>query len=72
MLKETPKIESPCKLICQLDLTSGLCLGCGRSREEITKWTRYTDAQRTEIMSELEARMEDLPAPTIVTPKSTS
>lgn len=45
MLKETPQIESPCKLICQLELTSGLCLGCGRSREEIARWTQYTDAQ---------------------------
>ena len=63
MLKETPQIESPCKLICQLELTSGLCLGCGRSREEIARWTQYTDAQRTEIMRQLDARMETLPKP---------
>lgn len=69
-LNVTPTIQSPCKLICQLHITSGLCLGCGRSREEITKWTRYTDAQRAEIMAKLDARMESLPAPTIVTPKS--
>ena len=64
MLKETSDIKSPCKLICQLDLTSGLCLGCGRSREEIATWTRYTDAQRDEIMEQLGARMETLPKPT--------
>ena len=63
MLNETPNIKSPCNLICQLQLTSGLCLGCGRSREEIASWTRYTDAQREEIMRQLDKRMETLPAP---------
>lgn len=63
MLRETPQIESPCKLICQLDLKTSLCLGCGRSREEIARWTRLTDAQRRSIMQELDARMEALPAP---------
>jgi len=69
MLRETPVIESPCKLICQLDLKTSLCLGCGRSREEIARWTRLTDAQRRSIMQELDARMADLPAPqTLSTP----
>jgi len=63
MLRETPQIESPCKLICQLDLKTSLCLGCGRSREEIARWTRLTDAQRSSIMQELDARMEALPEP---------
>ena len=53
-----PEIESPCVLICQLDLQSGLCAGCGRSKEEIRYWTRYTDAEREAVMGELEARME--------------
>jgi len=56
MLK-TPAIESPCKLICELDLTTELCKGCGRSREEIARWTRYTGAQRREIMASLEGRL---------------
>jgi predicted Fe-S protein YdhL (DUF1289 family) len=63
MLLETPKIESPCKLICQLDLPSGLCLGCGRSREEIARWTQFTDEQRSRVMAKLDARMKDLPPP---------
>jgi len=58
MLRETPKIESPCKLICEMDLTSALCKGCGRTREEIAKWTRYSDVQRQFIMTELKERLE--------------
>jgi len=59
-LNMAPQIQSPCKLICELDLEKELCKGCGRSREEIAKWTRYSDAQRAFIMTELEARLEDL------------
>ena len=59
-LNMTPQIQSPCKLICELDLEKSLCKGCGRSREEIAKWTRYSDAQRAFIMTELEGRLKDL------------
>jgi len=59
-LNLTPQIQSPCKLICELDLEKGLCKGCGRSREEIAKWTRYSDAQRAFIMTELAGRLDSL------------
>ena len=57
-LRQTPTIESPCKLICEMDLTSALCKGCGRTREEIAMWTRYTDVQRQYIMAELAERLK--------------
>lgn len=59
-LSMTPQIESPCKLICDLDLERGLCKGCGRSREEIARWTRYSDVQRQFIMTELTDRLKDM------------
>ena len=59
-LNMAPQIQSPCKLICELDIEKGLCKGCGRSREEIAKWTRYSDAQRAFIMTELEGRLSEL------------
>ena len=63
MLSQTLHIQSPCKLICELDLTQGLCKGCGRSREEIAMWTHYSDAKRAFIMTELTARLKTLPKP---------
>jgi len=60
MLSQTPEIQSPCKLICELDLEAGLCKGCGRSREEIAMWTRYSDAKRAFVMTELDERLEKL------------
>ena len=53
-------IISPCKLICDLDLETSFCKGCGRSREEIALWARYSDAQRAFIMTELSERLINL------------
>jgi len=47
------QIKSPCILVCALDLTQGQCTGCGRSREQIALWTRYSDAEREAIMESL-------------------
>lgn len=60
MLRATATIQSPCKLVCELDLSSAHCKGCGRSREEIALWTRYTDQERVDIMAGLDARMKQL------------
>jgi predicted Fe-S protein YdhL (DUF1289 family) len=51
---------SPCTLVCTLDDTTGLCFGCGRTRDEIGGWSTYTDAERHGIMAVLPARMETL------------
>ncbi len=60
MLSQTPNIQSPCKLICDMDIEHALCKGCGRTREEIALWTRYSDAKRAFIMTELDARLDKL------------
>ena len=51
---------SPCTLVCTLDDTTGLCFGCGRTRDEIGRWSTYSDAERRGIMAVLPARMETL------------
>lgn len=56
MLSVSQDIQSPCKLICEMDLETGLCKGCARSREEIAMWTRYSDAERAFIMTQLDKR----------------
>lgn len=58
MLRQTELIESPCKLICELDLEQGLCTGCGRTREEIATWTRISRVERAFVMTQLSARLE--------------
>ncbi|HUU67749.1 MAG TPA: DUF1289 domain-containing protein [Methyloceanibacter sp.] len=53
-------METPCINICLLDETSGLCVGCGRSGDEIARWTGMTDAERRAIMAGLAERLERL------------
>ena len=51
-------IESPCILVCSIDMKTGLCFGCGRTRDEIGYWSMITPERRREIMVELPARLE--------------
>ena len=55
-------IPSPCINICQMDAPSGLCLGCFRTIDEITLWSRTDDATRARILAAVaERRLEHDP-----------
>ena len=49
-------ILTPCVKVCVVDGESGLCLGCFRTLAEVAGWSRFTDAERSAIMTELPAR----------------
>ncbi|QLF70762.1 DUF1289 domain-containing protein [Peteryoungia desertarenae] len=51
-------MESPCTLVCSIDMKTGYCFGCGRTRDEIGSWTTYSDIERRTIMALLPARLE--------------
>jgi predicted Fe-S protein YdhL (DUF1289 family) len=53
-------IETPCTRVCTLDPASGLCLGCGRSLAEITRWTQMSDDERRRLITELDQRRPTL------------
>ena len=44
---------TPCQSICEINRSSGLCIGCGRTREEIAKWSTFTHEERMAIMKRL-------------------
>jgi len=50
-------IESPCIKICTLDARSGRCLGCGRTVDEIARWSAMSAEERRRVMAELPARL---------------
>jgi predicted Fe-S protein YdhL (DUF1289 family) len=50
-------IETPCVKICTLDARARLCLGCGRTLEEIAGWSAMSAGERSQIMAELPARL---------------
>ncbi len=51
-------IESPCILVCSIDMKTGYCFGCGRTRDEIAGWIGMTSETRRAIMETLPARLE--------------
>lgn len=52
------EIESPCVKICVIDERNALCVGCGRTRNEIAGWSNMSPELRKSVMTELPARME--------------
>ena len=51
--------DSPCIDICQMDSESGLCVGCGRTIEEIANWSSYTNEKKKNILKQLKSRNND-------------
>lgn len=51
-------IESPCILVCSIDMKTGFCFGCGRTQREIGAWIAMAASERRAIMAELPARLE--------------
>jgi uncharacterized protein len=41
-----------------MDALSGLCVGCGRTTEEIAAWPYLGEPERLKIMAGLEGRLE--------------
>ena len=44
---------SPCVSVCSVNRETRLCTGCGRSIDQITNWTKYTQEERMNIMKDL-------------------
>lgn len=54
------EIASPCVKICVIHPDSGLCTGCLRTRDEIAMWSRISDSERDQIMTDLPGRKTKL------------
>lgn len=50
-------IASPCTKVCTIDPRSQLCRGCGRTLDEIARWTSLGEGERQRIMAELPGRL---------------
>ena len=51
-----PPLETPCIDVCEMDGASGLCIGCGRTLDEIAQWAAMSNEERRAIMAILPAR----------------
>jgi predicted Fe-S protein YdhL (DUF1289 family) len=50
-------IETPCVNICAIDEGTGWCVGCGRTIDEIAKWSSGSSTWRHDVMAALPERM---------------
>jgi len=51
-------LETPCVNVYLLDAETGLCIGCGRTIDEIARWATMSDNERRAIMAALPERMK--------------
>ena len=58
MASTATAIESPCNKVCVVDPVQKLCIGCGRSLDEIARWIDFDDRERQRIMALLPSRLE--------------
>lgn len=49
------KVRSPCVSICALD-KDDICVGCHRSGDEITRWTRMNNEERRDVLRKVAER----------------
>ena len=53
--------ESPCVKVCVVNPETGLCLGCRRSTDEISRWPRMTVEERRGVLAALPDREAGTP-----------
>lgn len=51
-------VETPCVKICRMLEGGSLCRGCGRTLDEIARWTNMSPEERRAIMGGLAERLK--------------
>ena len=51
-VKDRMEVPSPCQNICVLD-PEMICIGCGRSAEEISRWTVMTNEEKQAVIDRI-------------------
>ena len=49
-------VPSPCVGVCKMDADKGWCTGCFRTIDELTAWSRATDATKLAVWALVEQR----------------
>lgn len=55
-MSEGEEVPSPCTRVCTIDEHTGLCAGCYRTLDEISRWRELTNAQRRQVLAQLALR----------------
>ena len=46
-------VKSPCTNICKMSTDGKLCIGCGRSMEEIVNWAYLSNDEKEKIIQKI-------------------
>ena len=49
-------VASPCISVCRMDSSTGLCVGCLRTLDEIAVWGALDDDARRDVLQAIAAR----------------
>jgi predicted Fe-S protein YdhL (DUF1289 family) len=55
-------VPSPCISVCTMDAAAGICIGCGRTLDEIAEWSVLDAAAKRLVLAALPARRAALGA----------
>jgi hypothetical protein len=55
-------IETPCIKVCTMDAALGVCMGCGRTLDEIARWSSLSEVDRHRIACALPDRLAQIQA----------
>lgn len=50
------EVQSPCIKVCVIHPESRICTGCLRSIEEISMWSKMSNAERSAVLADLPTR----------------
>ncbi len=53
------EVASPCVKLCKIDAENSLCIGCYRTLDEISVWSRASAPQKLQILQVLELRRDE-------------
>jgi predicted Fe-S protein YdhL (DUF1289 family) len=56
-------VPSPCILVCELDPRTKVCIGCGRTLDEIAEWASASRIRQRQIVADAAARLAAREAP---------
>ena len=56
MNESTASVPSPCTSVCRIEPSTGLCVGCARTLDEIAAWGVLDDAARRAVWDAIAVR----------------
>jgi hypothetical protein len=54
------EVQSPCVKLCVVHPEARICIGCYRSIDEISTWSRLSNEDRSAVLADLPARAKTL------------